>query len=508
MTTDGRTPSRDLLRLVWLGLALFVASLVSNAIVDPENTGDPAASYGHAAAALLPIVPGLLVLLAAGVIGLRRHARATGAWAASALLAIGAVDVLAGVIAAFAIDVAGPDREPYGGLLGAGMGALVVGGVWLCVLGRAARRHTPAGTRGGGIYVAYFAVLSLIGLIAWVWEPGPVNTVALVIVLAGIAVWLVARVRALRNRPAPSSDAGAADGLHPERPGDPGTHHGLAPAGEGKVRRSWRLTRTAWEVLRHDRTMLALAAISALLIGAATIALLWFAGYDTDQPGSDRFLWVFALATWPLTFVGTFFNVALAAAAAARFDGRRLSMGEALAVPARRVGQVAMFSLLAAGVGVVLQMIADRLPWGGRVVSWVIGAAWGLVTFFAVPILALEGCTAIGCVRRSTDLMKERWGEGVAGSITIGAWGVFLSLPAGVLIGIGIGVAGPVGIALVAAGILALVALTACTGAVRQVFSVALYRFAVDGQVSGGFAQRDLEAPFSGKRRWLPPSGG
>jgi hypothetical protein len=37
--------------------------------------------------------------------------------------------------------------------------------------------------------------------------------------------------------------------------------------------------------------------------------------------------------------------------------------------------------------------------------------------------------------------------------------------------------------------------------AARQIFAVALYRYATDDTVRGGFAEADLRAPFSARRR-------
>ena len=291
--------------------------------------------------------------------------------------------------------------------------------------------------------------------------------------------------------------------LRPERPGDPAMRHYLPAAGEGRMARSWRLTRTAWAVVRRDPTMLALAFASLVISAGATAALFWATGWWDRPDHADRVVWVPAAAAWPLTFVGTFFNVALAAAAAAALEGRRLSLREALGISVSRLGQIALWSLLAAGVGVVLRALAERVPLGGRVATWIVGAAWGLVTFFAIPILALEGCTATACVTRSTRLIKRRWGEAIGGAVAITAWAVVAALPAGLVMGLGLGVGGAAGVLLFAVGVTALVAVSAFSGAARQVFAVVLYRYATAGHVQGGFREPDLARPFTTRRRWL-----
>jgi uncharacterized protein DUF6159 len=255
--------------------------------------------------------------------------------------------------------------------------------------------------------------------------------------------------------------------------------------------------------VRHDPTMLSLAIASLLITAGATAALFWATGWWERPDEPDRLVWIPAAAAWPLTFVGTFFNVALAAAAAAALEGRRLSLADALGTSVRRVGQIALWSLLAAGVGAVLRAIAERVPLGGRLVTWIVGAAWGLVTFFAVPILALEGCTATACVTRSTRLIKRRWGEAVGGTVVVTAWVVVAAVPAGAAIGLGLGLTGAARVVLVALGAITFAAVSALSGAVQQVFAVALYRYATAGHVHGGFSEPDLARPFAPRRRWL-----
>jgi len=126
------------------------------------------------------------------------------------------------------------------------------------------------------------------------------------------------------------------------------------------------------------------------LAGAA--ALLYFSGYLSSPTHSRGDLALAAvIGIYPMTFLSVFFNVALAGAAAASFDGQPIGVREALGISWKRLGRIAQWSLLAAGVGMLLEQIASRVPGAGRLASWLLGAAWSLATIFAVPLLALEG---------------------------------------------------------------------------------------------------------------------
>ena len=90
----------------------------------------------------------------------------------------------------------------------------------------------------------------------------------------------------------------------------------------------------------------------------------------------------------------------------------------------------------------------------------------------------------------------------LTGNLAIGAWSVIVAIPAGLTLGIGAAVAKTqpgAGLVLVAIGLIALVALSTVVAATRQVFAVALFRYAIDAPI-GTFSPADLENPFTGAK--------
>jgi hypothetical protein len=274
---------------------------------------------------------------------------------------------------------------------------------------------------------------------------------------------------------------------------------------EGRIARSARLIGVAWRVIRHDRAMLMLAVLAAGAGVASTLLIFRLAGWHAGhQPQGDRLALVAAIAAYPLTFLSVFLNVAVAAAANEALEGRRMPLLDALGAAAGRIGQIAVWSALATGVGLLLQEIASRLPAGGRLASWLLGAAWSLVTLFAIPILALEGCGALSCVKRSAGLMRGRWGEGLTGTVAVnGVTGIAAGVFGGVFgLGASMSAHSPqTGFTLVVIGLVGIVLVTTAGNAVRQVFAVALYRYALTGEPSGGFDEDDLQQPTVPKKK-------
>jgi Family of unknown function (DUF6159) len=277
------------------------------------------------------------------------------------------------------------------------------------------------------------------------------------------------------------------------------------PPSEGRLSRSWRLTRAAWQVVRDDRALLTLGAIS-VVSGAIGLALIFVlsGSFDHGRLAGDRIALFALIFAYPLTVLSVFLNTAIAAAAAAALEGRRLSLGQALAVPVRRIGAVAMWSLIAAVVGFVLEQLASRLPLGGSIAARLVGVGWSLASLFAIPILALEDCSAPEALKRSSQVVKKRWGESIGGNIIIGAWMALAMLAIVVVFAIGAVATNDVPAvrdAIIAVGVVALVSVIALQLLVRQTFAVALYRFATTGDSPGPFAEGDLQSPFGRSRR-------
>ena len=75
----------------------------------------------------------------------------------------------------------------------------------------------------------------------------------------------------------------------------------------------------------------------------------------------------------------------------------------------------------------------------GNIAARLVGMAWALVTFMAVPVIAIEGTGPLDTLKRSASIFKQKWGQQITGNIAIGG-AVFLIglLPAALLIAAGV----------------------------------------------------------------------
>ena len=152
----------------------------------------------------------------------------------------------------------------------------------------------------------------------------------------------------------------------------------------------------------------------------------------------------------------------------------------------------------------ILHAIEERLSWLGQWVVRLIGVAWSIVTYFVVPVLAVEGLGPFAAVRRSAKLLRRSWGESLVGEVSLSAASMLLALPALVVMVAAV-VAGLLAKSIwlaavpIALAVLYLIAAAIVTSALQQVFLTGVYVYAAEGRVPSGFSEDSLRAAFRAK---------
>ena len=70
--------------------------------------------------------------------------------------------------------------------------------------------------------------------------------------------------------------------------------------------------------------------------------------------------------------------------------------------------------------GIVLSLLEDQGGIAGAIFGRVLDIGWSLITFLAVPVIALEGTGPFETLKRSASLFRDRWGQQVTGNLAIG----------------------------------------------------------------------------------------
>lgn len=268
-----------------------------------------------------------------------------------------------------------------------------------------------------------------------------------------------------------------------------------------KLSRSWELAKASASVLNSDRELLVFPVVSAVcvlivlatfLIPAAALEIF----SDGYGPGTVLFGFAFYFCQY---FVIIFCNCALVSAAMIRLQGGDPTVGDGFRAAASRLPTIAGYAAIAATVGMILQALKDRdNNFIVRMIGGALGAAWTMATFLVVPVLVAEDVGPIDAVKRSVSMFKRTWGESAAGMVGIGL-ATGLAMVAVGVVGFGLAyllglVSSALAVLLGAVTVLVLLALAVYQSALGGVYSAALYRYAVDGEMPAGFEGLQLEA--------------
>lgn len=268
-----------------------------------------------------------------------------------------------------------------------------------------------------------------------------------------------------------------------------------------RFRTGWDLTKKSWRLLRGRPGLTAYPVAGGLL---AVLSFVAFAGpgiYLLDTDSTAVAYPLIAIGIYLASLSATFFGVGLAAAADRAFRGEEVTLRTGVAVAGGRFGAIAGWAFVAALVGVVIDLLQSQRGLAGPILGMLGGAAWGLITFLAIPVIAIEGTGPIATIRRSASLFRERWRGQVTGNIAIGGAAVlFGTLPAIGLIVLGFvlwsddgsGGAVAAGAVVVLAGAVLLCLSLVVAQALRQVFGIALYRYTADGDLVAGFTEAEM----------------
>ena len=173
----------------------------------------------------------------------------------------------------------------------------------------------------------------------------------------------------------------------------------------------------------------------------AVIAFAIIAGPVALALGHNGIAVVVALACGSVvaTAATVIFNVALVFAATDRIEGRTPTIRGSLAQAWGRRNVIFSWAILSAVVGTAIRLLEQRLGLVGRLIGFAGGLAWAVATFLVIPVLAFENVGPIEAVKRSSSILKARFGTVARGGLRFGLLFLGFSLGALLVIVIGVG---------------------------------------------------------------------
>lgn len=278
-----------------------------------------------------------------------------------------------------------------------------------------------------------------------------------------------------------------------------------------RLSNGWELTKESMRVLRLDKELLLfplVSGIACLLVLASFAVPLWQTGAfeaaqaDLEQTQNNPLTYVVLFAFYFVNyFVVIFFNSALVACAVIRLKGGDPTVSDGLWAASRRLPQIAMWALVSATVGLLLKAIESRSERVGQIVSGLLGMAWSITTFFVIPVLVVENAHPWRAVSRSVSIMRKTWGESLTANFGISLITFGLILVASLPIIAGVAALAnelvPLGIGLIALGVLLILLVSLISSALNAIILAALYIYAAEGRMPSAFDGAAIESAFT-----------
>ena len=189
----------------------------------------------------------------------------------------------------------------------------------------------------------------------------------------------------------------------------------------------WQIAQNSFKVLKANRQLILFPILSGLamvlIMGSFFTVVIGFAGWNIDnvsEPNSVlTYVGVFAYYIVNY-FVIVFFNMALIHCSAIYFKGEEVTVRKGIDFSMSRIGTIFAWAVFAGSVGAVLKIIQENVGMLGKIITGIVGIVWGVATFFVIPIIAYENLGPIDALKRSTQMMKDKWGEGIGAGFSFG----------------------------------------------------------------------------------------
>ncbi len=231
------------------------------------------------------------------------------------------------------------------------------------------------------------------------------------------------------------------------------------------------------------------------VVGYGLYALGYFKTIDfqAEDPflNLDRTLTVAALLGMYVVgvFVHNFSKAYISTFALAAIRNTKTSFSEVHRHVLQNVKGLSQFILMSATLGVFLRLLEDRLPWVGRIATYVVQGAWNLATVFAVVnIVDGQAKTGVEATKKSVQQLTAAFGENITVRIGLGViTGIFfitwlivvvIGLPILLIVYLGNLLIGG-GVALV--GVIMLVIALFIISVLESVLNVMLYEYTRNG---------------------------
>jgi len=192
-----------------------------------------------------------------------------------------------------------------------------------------------------------------------------------------------------------------------------------------RLSNGWKISMNSFKILKANKQLIIFPVLSGisllLLIGSFFTAIYAASGWNFDNLNGTSpvinylVMFLFYIVNY---FIVVFFNMALIHCTHLYFKGEEVTVQKGLQFSMSRLGVIFSWAIFAATVGTILRAIQENSGALGKIITGIIGIVWSVTTFFVVPVIAYEKLGPIDAFKRSSQLMKQKWGESLGATFS------------------------------------------------------------------------------------------
>ncbi len=268
----------------------------------------------------------------------------------------------------------------------------------------------------------------------------------------------------------------------------------------------WKMGMASLKVIQKNKQLVLFPIISGaflVLVVASFLGLIYANfGLEFDNVVRDS-----SIADYAITFlfylvcyfIIVFFNVGLVHCTRIYLKGEKPSFSDGIKFSMTRLPVIFGWAMLSATVGLILKAIQENSGALGGIISSVIGVVWSIATFFVVPVLAYENVGPFAALKRSSQVMKDKWGESIGASFSFGILTfvgiLIIALPIGFLFSLISPVLG------VVMGVMVVFIIQSIVSSAEMVFIASVYHEIVEDEPVDDFDSELLDDLFVKKEK-------
>lgn len=194
------------------------------------------------------------------------------------------------------------------------------------------------------------------------------------------------------------------------------------------------LTKQSLAVIKQHRRLIVFPLLSTLLSFALFIGVvipIWHtekAVLTSSPQNVELSTWIvlmFLAYFFVANFLINFANAALIASAQRYYDSEPVSLKEGWQHACKHTVSLFFWTLINTTIGILVRFLegwSEHWDNWKPIYNYLSGLRWSIATFFVVPVLVMEPVSVLNAMKRSSQLLRDTWGEAKAARIGLGGF--------------------------------------------------------------------------------------